>query len=365
MGVDGDPGNAVHPADASGSLHLMRAAYFEEHGGPEVLTVGDLPEPEPGGDGVVVEVRAAALNHLDLWTRRGLPGLELDLPHVGGSDMAGVVAEVGSEVEGWEVGTPVVVNPSLWCGRCEWCVRGEHSLCRRFRILGEHVDGGFAERVAVPSRNLYRIPDAADFERAAAAPLAYQTAWRALVSRARLRPGESVLVTGASGGVSTAAVQIARLAGATVYAVTSGPENVRRVRDLGADVVIDRLEEDFSRVVWAETGKRGVDVVLDGVGEAIWEECARALAPDGRLVVYGATTGPEGRLDIRRLFWKQVRVIGSTMANRAEFEAVMALVFAGRLEPAVDEVLPLDGIREAHDRLEEGRVFGKLVVTIR
>lgn len=340
----------------------MKAAYFERHGDPDVLQVGELPDPRPGPGEVLVEVAAVALNHLDLWTRRGLPGLELEMPHVGGSDIAGRVVERGAGVEGWEEGTRVVVNPSLWCGECEWCARGEHSLCRAFRILGEHVPGGCAERVVVPARNLLAVPDGVELETAAAAPLVYQTAWRALVTRARLRPGETLLVTGASGGVSTAAIQIGVLAGARVFAVTSGPENVRRVRELGAAVAIDRLEEEFSRRAWRESGKRGVDVVIDGVGEAMWEGAVRALAPGGRLVSYGATTGAEGRLDIRRLFWKQVQVIGSTMAGRGDFEAVMRQVFAGRLVPVVDEVLPLDRIREAHERLEAGGVFGKLVL---
>lgn len=340
----------------------MKAAYFEEHGGPEVLRVGELPDPEPGHREALVRVRAAALNHLDLWARRGLPGLELEMPHIGGSDIAGVVEATGPGVDGWEPGDPVVVNPSLWCGRCEWCARGEESLCRRYRILGEHVPGGLAELVAVPARNLYRIPEDFPSEKAAAVPLVFQTAWRALMGRAELRPGETLLVTGGSGGVSTAAVQIGKLAGATVLAVTSGPENVRRVRELGADLAIDRLEEDFSRRVWEETEKRGVDVVLDSVGESVWEDCLRALAPGGRLVTYGATTGPEGRIDIRRLFWKQLRVIGTTMASRGEFEEVMRLVFAGRLRPVVDEVLPLERIREAHERLERGEAFSKLVL---
>ncbi|MGH7540719.1 MAG: zinc-binding dehydrogenase [Gemmatimonadota bacterium] len=340
----------------------MRAAYFAEHGGPDVLRVGELPDPEPARDGVVVEVAAAALNHLDLWVRRGLPGLDVALPHIGGSDIAGVVADAGADVEGWSPGTRVVVDPGLWCGRCEWCRRGDQSLCPEYRILGEHVAGGFAERVAVPARNLLAVPDGVDLETAAAAPLVYQTAWRALITRAGLRAGEALLVTGASGGVSTAAIQIAKLAGATVFAVTSGPENVRRVRELGADVAIDRLEEEFSRRVWGETGKRGVDVVIDGVGEAVWEACIRALAPGGRFVSYGATTGARGRLDIRRLFWKQLVVLGSTMGSPGEFERVMRLVFEGRVRPVVDDVLPLDRIRDAHERLEAGEVFGKLVL---
>lgn len=340
----------------------MRAAYIEEHGDPGVLRVGEIPEPEAGPREVVVEVRAVALNHLDLWVRRGLPGLDLEMPHVGGSDVAGIVASVGTDVRDWRAGDRVVVNPSLWCERCEWCVRGDHSLCRAFRILGEHVPGGLAERVRVPARNLLRLPDEFEFEPAAACPLVYQTAWRAVITRGKLTAGDSLLVTGASGGVSTAAIQIGKLTGATVLAVTSGPENVKRVLELGADVAIDRLVEDFSRRVWTETGKRGVDVVADGVGEAIWESALRTLAPEGRLVTYGATTGSKGHIDIRRLFWRQGTIMGSTMSGAADFERVMRLVFEGKLTPVVDEVLPLDRIRDAHERLERGDVFGKLVI---
>lgn len=341
----------------------MKAAYFERHGGPEEIVYGEAPDPTPGEGEVRIRVRASALNHLDLWTRRGLPGLELALPHIGGSDMAGVVESVGPGVEGVEPGVPVCVNPALWCGECEWCRAGEHPLCPRFRILGEHVPGGMAELAVVPARNLLPLPEGFPFETAAAAPLVYQTAWRALTTRAGLREGETVLVTGGSGGVSTAAIQIAKHLGATVYAVTSGPDNVERVEGLGADAAIDRLSEDFSRRVWAETGKRGVDVILDGVGEAVWPGCLRALAPAGRMVVYGATTGPKGEIDIRRMFWRQIAVLGSTMASRREFEAVMELVFAGTLEPVIDDILPLSGAREAHERLERGDVFGKLVLT--
>jgi len=341
----------------------MKAAFIREHGEPDVLEVGEIPEPEAGPGDVVVEVKASALNHLDLWVRRGLPGLDLDFPHAGGADVAGVVDEVGRDVSRWEPGDRVVVNPGLWCGECEWCVRGEHSLCESYAILGEHVSGGLAERVAVPARNLYRVPEEYPLKKAAAVPLVFQTAWRGLVSRAGLGAGESVLVTGASGGVSTAAVQIAKLVGAEVYAVTSGPENVRLVGELGADHVIDRLEEDFSEVVWKATEKRGVDVVLDSVGQAVFDDSVRALAKNGRLVTYGATTGPGADLDIRRTFWKQLRVIGTTMASRSEFERVMDLVFAGKLGPVIDEVWPLDRVREAHQRLERGEQFGKILLT--
>ena len=343
----------------------MRAAYFERHGGPEVIEVGTVPDPEAGPGDVLVRVRAAGLNHLDLWVRRGLPGLRVEMPHVGGSDVAGEIETVGAEVKDWAPGDRVAVNPGVWCARadCEWCAKGEEPLCGTYRVIGEHVGGGFAEWVAVPSRNLVRLPDGFPFETAAVAPLVYQTAWRGLMSRGGLTAGETVLITGASGGVSTAAIQIAKHHGARVFAVTSGAENVRRVAALGADLVIDRLEEDFSRRVWRETGKRGVDLVLDSVGAATWEGCVRALSRAGRMVVYGATTGPAGTINIARLFWTQTSILGTTMANRTEFEAAMALVLDGTFAPVIDDVWPLERAREAYERLEAGGVFGKLVLT--
>lgn len=340
----------------------MRAAYFRRHGGPEVMETGEAPDPVAAFGTVVVSVKAAALNHLDLWVRRGLPGLVLELPHIGGSDVAGVIEEIGPGVEGWNPGDPVAVNPSLWCGECEWCDRGEHPLCVHFQILGEHAAGGTAEQVRVPARNLYRIPAHMDFRTAAAAPLAYQTAWRALTNRGGLKEGESVLITGASGGVSTAAIQIASLLGARVLAVTSGAANVERVRDLGAETVFDRLEQDFAAGVSEVTEGRGVDLVLDSVGEATWTQCLRSLSRLGRLVTYGATTGPRGTIEIRHTFWKQTAVLGSTMGSRSEFEAVIGHVVTGDLEPVIGEVMPLEAIREAHELLESGRVFGKLVL---
>jgi NADPH:quinone reductase-like Zn-dependent oxidoreductase len=348
------------PSDRSGS-GSMRAAIFDEHGGPDVVHVrDDVPTPEPGPGEVRVRVGASGMNHLDLWVRRGLP-LETTMPHIGGSDVAGTVDALGEGVGGWSEGDRVVVNPSLWCGECEWCLAAEESLCVRYRILGEHTQGGFAEYVVVPARNLYRIPDPVPFEIAAAAPLVFLTAWRGLISRGRLRAGESVLVTGASGGVGTAAVQIAKRLGATLYAVTSTPW-VERVYGLGADVVFDRGDGDFSRAVWEATGKRGVDVVFDSVGEAAFGQNLRSLARGGRLVVYGATTGPRGEADLRLLFWKQLEIVGTTMANQAEFREVMDRVFRGELAPVVDVAWPLDRAAEAHARLEAGEAFGKIVL---
>ncbi len=329
-----------------------------------MIEIADVPRPQIPAGHILIAVRAAAMNHLDLWARRGLPGLELDLPHIGGSDIAGTVAELGEGVEDLETGTRVLVNPSLWCGRCEWCLKGEESLCVSYRIIGEHLAGGFAEFVSVPTRNVLVIPDDLSFEEAAAVPLVYQTAWRGLRVRGELAPAETVLVTGASGGVSTAAIQIAVHTGARVFAVTSGAENVKRVADLGADLVIDREEADFSKEIWKASDKRGVDLAFDSVGESIWPALVRTLARDGRLVTYGATTGPEGAVNIRLAFWKQLRIIGTTMASRSEFETVMSLVFARKLNPVIDVVWPLEQARQAHERLEAGETFGKIVLTV-
>ncbi len=340
----------------------MRAAIFHEHGGPEVVRIEDVPRPEPGPGEALVQVRASAMNHLDLWVRRGMP-IETTMPHIGGSDVAGVIAEVGEGVDPARAGERVVVNPALWCGRCRECARGEESMCERFRILGEHTDGGFAEYVAVPAGHAYRIPDDLSFEQAAALPISYQTAWRALVARARLRPGEDVLVIGASGGTAIACVQIAVLAGARVFALTKGEENVRRLRELGAAFVYDRgVEEEWAKALARDTGKRGVDVVVENVGAATWAGSIRSLARGGRLVTFGATAGPKVEIDVRALFWKQTEIIGTTMASRAEFEDLLRVVFSGRLRPVIDTVLPLDHARDAHERLEAGGQFGKIVM---
>ena len=342
----------------------MRAALFSEHGGPEVIRIAEAEAPEPASGEVRVAVRAASLNHLDLWARRGLP-FEIPMPHIGGSDVAGVVDALGTGVEGAggvAIGTRVVVDPSL---NYEWYQgpgRGPLIVDRPFGVLGEHTQGGFAEHFVAPVGNLLEIPDSVSFETAAAAPLTFVTAWHALLGRGGLKPGESVLVTGASGGVSTAAIQIAKLSGARVYALTSGAANVERVRELGADVAYDRLEVDFSREVWRDTGKRGVDLIVDSVGEPLWEGCLRALAVGGRIVCYGGTGGPAVKSDVRTIFWKQLSILGTTMGPPEDFRRVMSLVFEGRLAPAIHEVMPLDDTRRAHELLEAGEVFGKLVL---
>lgn len=339
--------------------HFMRAAIFHEFGDPGVVRLEQVPTPEPGEGEVLIEVRAAGMNHLDLWVRRGLP-IETTMPHIGGSDIAGVVAARGEGVT-VEVGTPVVVNPTLSCRQCPACQSGNEPLCANFRIIGEHTQGGFAEYVVAPAANVFAIPRDFSFETAAAAPLPFLTAWRGLTTRGRIAPGEKVLITGASGGVATAALQIARRAGAHVVALTT-PEHADRVRALGADDVVDRTHADFPRELWNATGRCGFDLIFDSVGQALWRVLVRSLARGGRLVTYGATTGAAVETDVRHVFWKQLEIIGTTMAGRAEFEAVMRLVFSGEIEPVVDTVLPLERAAEAHERLERGDQFGKIVL---
>lgn len=340
----------------------MKAAIFREHGGIDKLEIAEMPQPVPQAGEALLRVRAAAVNHLDLWVRRGLPGIEVPLPHIGGSDIAGEVAALGAGVEGIAEGARVVVNPGLWDGTCEWCRKGQQSLCVNYRIIGEHTNGGFAQYVAVPAANLVPIPDNFSFEQAAAVPLVFLTAWRALITRARLHAGESVLILGASGGAASAGIQIAKLAGAYVYAVTSSDEKAARARDLGADQVIDRTREEFAKQVFKLTNRRGVDVVLENTGEKTWEGSLRALARGGRLVTYGSTTGPNGHTSIPLLFWKQIEIIGSTMGTAGEFATVMRLVWEGKLHPVLDRVLPLDEIKAAHEALEAGEQFGKIIL---
>lgn len=339
----------------------MLAAIFSEHGGPDVVRTQHVPQPEPAPGEVLVRVQAAALNHLDLWVRRGLP-IRTTMPHIGGSDIAGVVEAVGEGVASMDPGLRVVVNPSLWCGHCRFCVLGQESMCVEFRIIGEHTDGGFAEFVAVPATNVYPIPDGMRFVDAAALPVSYQTAWRAVVSRARVRPAEDVLVLGASGGTAIAAIQIALLCGARVFAVTSGAANVERVRSLGASVVYDRDVVSWGRELYRDTGKRGVDVVVENVGQATWSQSIRSLAKGGRLVTFGATTGHQGDTDLRLVFWNQIQILGTTMASRAEFETMLRAAFQGAFTPIIDSVLPLAEAAAAHQRLEQGGQFGKIVL---
>jgi NADPH:quinone reductase-like Zn-dependent oxidoreductase len=339
----------------------MRAAVFSDFGGPQVVEVRKIAVPEPAAGEVRVKVAAAAMNHLDLWVRRGLP-IQTPMPHIGGADIAGTVDAVGPGAESVPIGTRVAVDPSLRFSWYDGQDRGPSFEEVPFQLLGEHTQGGFAEYAIVPADNLLEIPDDFPFTEAAAAGLVFVTAWSALISRAALRAGETVLITGASGGVGTAAIQVAARAGAKVFAVTSGAAKVRLCQELGAHVVYDRSEVGFSREVWRDTYKKGVNVVFDTVGESVWTDCLRSLAPCGRLVTSGATTGSRAVTELRLVFWKQLSILGSTMGSPTEFRRVMRLIFDGSLNAVIHEVMPLAEARRAHELLENGEVFGKVVL---
>ncbi|PKO22070.1 MAG: alcohol dehydrogenase [Chloroflexi bacterium HGW-Chloroflexi-1] len=344
----------------------MRAFVFYQHGGPEVLQLHqDISTPQPGPGEVLIRVRYAALNRLDDFVRTGWRGLNLVFPHILGSDFSGAIARLGEGVTGWSEGQRVVANPTLWCGACPACVAGRHNQCDRFAILGEHVPGAYAEFVRVPARNLLSIPGHYPDDLAAAAPLTAVTAWHMLVTAGGVRPGESVLVVGAGGGVNSMAIQIARLAGATVCVVAGNAEKAEKARVLGANCVIDRsAEPNWSKAVWDATGRRGADIVVDNVGEATWGSSLRCLAKGGRLLTVGGTSGYNATTPVNLIFGRHLRIIGATMGTQADFEAVMAQVFAGKLAPVIDQVFPLAEYPAALDRMRSGEGFGKILLKI-
>ncbi len=342
----------------------MRAIVIERHGGPEVLALKDVPEPELGHGEVLIRVRACALNHLDLWMRRGIPGVELPLPRIPGSDIAGQVAKLGPGVARWKVGDKVIVAPGVGCHQCEMCLAGLDNQCRDYGLYGESRDGGCAEFVKAAEIDLLPLPKGLGFEDAAAVPLVFLTAWHMLMTRAQLKPGEDVLVLGAGSGVGSAAVQIAKLVGARVLATAGSDAKLEQARTLGADALINHKTQKIHEVVKELTRRRGVDVVFEHVGAATWESSMRSLAPGGRLVTCGATTGPEAKIDIRRLFHNQWTVLGSFMGTRGELHTVLQLVEQGKLRPVVDKVFPLAEAAKAHAYMENREQFGKVVLNV-
>jgi NADPH2:quinone reductase len=289
------------------------------------------------------------------------------MPHVLGSDISGVVAKIGADVsEDIEIGSRVIIDPGVNCGVCEYCVIGQESLCSTYGILGEHTGGGYREFMAIDAHKVIPIPSKSklSFEEAAAVPLTFMTAWRMLMTRARLRAGEDVLIIGIGGGVAVAALQIAKTVGARVFVTSSSDAKLEKARNLGADFLINHVESpDYHKEIWKLTGKRGVDVIVDSVGEVTWARSLRSLGKGGRLVTCGATSGPNAVTNVNLLFWKQLEILGSTMASRSELDAVLQLVWDGRLKPVVDRVLPLSSAKEAHEILERGEQFGKIVLT--
>ena len=341
----------------------MRGFGFDEHGGPDRLRYVEIAEPHPARGEVRVRLRAAAFNRLDRFTLSGIPGVAVERPHVLGSDGAGVVDQLGEGVEGPPPGTKVLLNPGLWDGSCDACRAGNEALCRDYRIVGEHTQGTATEFVVVPRRNIAALPEGWTFEQGAAAPLVFQTAWRALVTVGGLRAGERVAIVGSGGGVAPAAVQVAKRAGAEVVVVGRSTAKEARVRALGADAfVVADDRRPLDRALWEWSGKKGVDVVFDSVGASTLGLSLRAVARGGRVVVIGATSGPKVELDVRTLFWRQASIRGSTMAGRAEWEAVLGALSKGELTPVVDSSYPFEAGTAAFERLDSPELFGKVVL---
>jgi NADPH:quinone reductase-like Zn-dependent oxidoreductase len=338
----------------------MKAVRIHEFGGPEVLRYEAAPDPILCKDQVLVRIRACALNHLDIFVRKGLPGVKL--PHILGSDISGEIAEIGEYVTGFQKGQRVLLAPMHYCGHCMKCVSGLQNECREFTALGNTIDGGNAELIAVPAANVLPIPDSLDFNQAASVPLVFLTAWHMLVGRAKIRHGQTVLVLGASSGVGIAAIQIAKMFHARVITTAGNEEKLEKAKSLGADYGIDHYKQKISVEVRRITNKEGVDIVVEHVGGATWDESMKSLKPAGTIVTCGATTAPVVSFDLRFLFARQLSFLGSYMGTMGEFHEVMAHVFPGRLKPVVDRTFPLSEIRAAHEYLENSQMFGKVVV---
>jgi NADPH:quinone reductase-like Zn-dependent oxidoreductase len=338
----------------------MKAVRLHEFGGPEVLRYEDVPDPQPRKDQVLVRIKACALNHLDIWVRKGMPGVTL--PHILGSDIAGEIVEVGEYLTGFKAGQRVLLAPMSFCRRCAKCVAGLQNQCREFTVLGNGVDGGDCELIAVPAVNVIPIPDSLDFNQAASIPLVFLTAWHMLVGRAGIQPGQTVLVLGAGSGVGIAAIQIAKLFHARVITTAGDETKLQKAHELGADYGIDHYKQKISQEVRRITNKEGVDIVVEHVGAATWEESVKSLKPAGTIVTCGATTGPNAAFDLRFVYSRQLNFLGSYMGTMGELYEVLAHVLAGRLKPVVDRTFPLQETRAAHEYMEKSQMFGKIVL---
>ena len=344
----------------------MRATFINNHGDLDQIKVEDLQIPKINPNEVLVKTKFAALNRLDLFVIKGWPGLNLSMPHILGADGSGIIEKIGSQVTTLAEGDKVTINPGLSCGKCHMCLSGNQVLCEKFSILGEFQNGTFAQYFNIPEINALKIPDDFPFDKAAAAPLTFLTAWRMVTTQAKLKPNEYVFIHGAGGGVSTAAIQIAKYLGAIVITSTSSQDKMEKAKGLGADYVINYKEmKDFSKYVYTElTKKHGIDVVIDSVGRQTFPTSMRLLRPGGRLITCGATSGPFVKIDITNIFWKHLEIKGSTMANQGEFREVMKLIFEKKLNPIIDRTFTLEQVKEAARFLEEGSKFGKVLIKI-
>jgi NADPH:quinone reductase-like Zn-dependent oxidoreductase len=342
----------------------MKAVIFKEHGGPEVLTLTGVPDPIINSNEVLIEVRACALNHLDVWVRNGMPGIKIPLPHILGNDVAGVVREVGELVNWVNAGDEVMIQPGVSCGHCAECLAGRDNMCDQYDIIGYRRDGGYAEFVAVPGVNVIPKPKNLSWPEAAALPLVTLTAWHMLVKRANLQPGEDVLVHAAGSGVGSIGIQIAKLHGARVIATAGSDIKLQKARELGADETINYSSDDWPKQVKRLTGGRGVDVVFEHTGEVTWPGSILSLKKGGRLVTCGATSGFDARTDLRHVFYRHLTILGSMMGSKADLLAAMKFIESGRIRAVVDRVLPLAEARLAHELMEDRAQFGKLVLDL-
>jgi NADPH:quinone reductase-like Zn-dependent oxidoreductase len=340
----------------------MKAVIFRQHGGPEVLEYADAPEPQIRANEVLMQVKACALNHLDIWARGGLPGIEIPLPHILGNDVAGVVKQVGDLVTWVKTGDEVMVQPGVSCGHCEACLSGNDNFCREYDIIGYRRDGGYAEFVAVPGVNIVPKPAQLSWEEAAALPLVTLTAWHMLITRANVQPGETVLVHAAGSGVGSMAIQVAKLRGARVITTASSDEKLAHARELGADETINYTSNDWPKEVRRLTDRKGVDVVVEHTGAATWPGSIASLKHNGRLVTCGATSGFDAHTDLRQVFYRHLNILGSFMGSKAELLEAMKFVEQGKIRGVVDRVLPLSDARQAHELIENRAQFGKIVL---
>jgi NADPH:quinone reductase-like Zn-dependent oxidoreductase len=342
----------------------MRAAFFQKYGGPEVLEIGTLPEPEPKATEVRVKVRAAAMNHLDIWIRKGEGGVKVGFPRIPCADGAGIVDKIGSDVSRFAVGDEVIVHPGVSCGHCEACLSLWETCCPDYQILGEHRNGTAAELIAVPEANLFQKPEALSFEEAASLPLVFTTAWQMVVRRGEIKPGDLVLIHAAASGVSSAAIQIARLYGAEVIATAGSEAKLALAKQLGAHHTIHYTAQDFLTETKKIAGKRGVDIIFDHTGKDQWAKNLRAVKGAGKIVICGASSGYEAPTDLRHIFYRQLSVLGSTMGSKADFPSVLKQVEKGALKAVVDRSFPLDQIADAHRYLEGRSPLGKVVLKL-
>lgn len=343
----------------------MKATLFHKHGGPEVLTYGDCDAPKITSDELLIKVKACSINHLDLWIRSGLRGMQINLPHILGCDISGIIDQIGKTCYGYEIGQEVIVSPGTSCGSCKFCLTGADNFCSKYSIIGGYdKNGGYAEFVSVPKQNILPKPQDLSFEESASIPLTFLTAWNMLVKRAKIKTGETVLIVGGSSGVGTAAIQIAKLFNCYVFATAGTDEKLNKMKNLGADFVVNHHNDDFGEIIREKTNHIGADVVFEHVGVATWARSVNSLTHGGRLITCGTTTGSETNFDIRLLYRRQLSIMGSFMGSKGDLFNILKFVNQGKLKPVISDIFSLQDANKAHDLIENRKHFGKVVLKI-